>query len=112
MKEYLLLFRGGLDYNTLSPEQLQANMQPWKSWMDSLAKAGKLGGGERLHSDGAVIKGAERQVVDGPYAEAKEIIGGYILVKTESKQEAIELAKGCPIFENDGEVEVREVAKM
>lgn len=112
MKEYLLLFRGGLNYNTLSPEQLHANMQPWKVWMDSLAKAGKLGGGERLHNDGAVIKGAERQVVDGPYAEAKEVIGGYILVKTEGKQEAVEIAKGCPIFENGGFVEVREVAKM
>ena len=113
MKEYLYLFRGGLHYDgSASPEELQANMQKWKTWMDGLAKAGKLGGGERLNPDGATITGAERQVVDGPYAEAKEIIGGYILVKTESKQEAIELAKGCPIFENDGEVEVREVAKM
>lgn len=112
MKEYLFLFRGGLNYDNISAEALQADMQKWKTWMDGLAKAGKLGGGERLNTDGATLKGIDRQVIDGPYAEAKEIIGGFILVKTESKLEAIELAKGCPILENEGTVEVREVAKM
>lgn len=112
MKEYLLLFRGGLDYEVASPEQLQANIKKWNAWMDNLAKAGKFGGGERLNNDGATIKGITKQVTDGPYAEAKEIIGGYIIIKTDNKAEAVEIAKGCPIFENGGFVEVREVAKM
>jgi hypothetical protein len=110
MKDYVLLFRGGLHFQTASPEQLQQAMMKWKTWMDGLAKEGKFQGGQRLTREGAVIKGGKKQVIDGPYAEGKEIVGGYLAIKANDLKEAIEIAKGCPIFDYDGITEVREVA--
>ena len=113
MKDYLFLFRGGLDFTKASPEQLQQTMLNWKNWTEELSKKGIYGGGERLtRNDAAVVKGNAKQVVDGPYAESKEIIGGYINIKADNLQQAIEISKGCPIFNFDGNVEIREVAKM
>jgi hypothetical protein len=54
--------------------------------------------------------GSNQQISDGPFAEAKEIDGGYLAIKAADLIEAIEVAKGCPIFDNDGITEVREVA--
>jgi hypothetical protein len=112
MKDYILLFRGGLDFSTATPEQLQQAMSKWKTWVDELKNNGKYNGGNRLTKNGSVITGSKKQVSDGPYTESKEIVGGYISVIVESKEEAIEIAQGCPIFIYDGEVEIREVAKM
>src|ERR1700748_2000840 len=113
MKEYLFFFRGGLDFSQASPEQLQQVLMNWKNWTEELSKKGIYGGGERLtRNDAAVVKGNTRQVIDGPYAESKEIVGGYISIKAENLQQAIEISKGCPIFNFDGNVEIREVVKM
>ena len=113
MKDYVLLFRGGLDFATASPEQLQQAMLKWKNWIDELTKKGIYGGGERLTKNGAaVIKGREKKVIDGPYTESKEVVGGYISIKAGDLQQVIEIVKGCPIFNFDGHVEIREVAKM
>jgi len=55
-----------------------------------------------------LLKGA-KQITDGPYAESKEIVGGYLGIKANDLDEAIEIAKGCPIFDYDGSTEVREI---
>ena len=110
MKDFLLLFRGGLDFATATPEQLQDAMMKWKTWMDELSKAGKYYGGQRLTRNGAILKGEKKQLIDGPYAESKEIVGGYMSIKANDLNEAIEIAKGCPIFNYNGITEVREVA--
>ncbi len=113
MKDYVFLFRGGLDFRTASPEQLQKAMQKWQVWMDKLAKDGKLSSsGNRLAGTGSVIKGEKKQVFEGPYVEGKEIVGGFIAVKAADLEEAIEISKGCPIFDFGGSTEVREVAAM
>ena len=113
MKDYLLLFRGGLDFTKASPEQLQEAMTNWKNWIEELSKKGIYSGGQRLtRSDTAIVKGSARQVMDGPFTEGKEIVGGYVGIKAENLQQAIEITKGCPIFNFDGNVEIREVAKM
>lgn len=112
MKDYLLLFRGGLDFSTASPEQVQEAMMKWKTWIDELKKDGKYDGGNRLTKNGTTIKGTKKQVNDGPFTESKEIVGGYIGIKATDKEAAIGIAKDCPIFFYDGIVEVREVAKM
>ena len=113
MKDYLFLFRGGLDFTKASPEQLQQAMMNWKNWTEELSKKGIYSGGERLkRNDAAVVKGNAKQVIDGPYNESKEIVGGYINIKADNLQQAIEISKGCPIFNFDGNVEIREVAKM
>ena len=112
MKDYLFLFRGGLDFTTASADQVQQVMMKWKDWIDKLTKDGIYNGGERLTRNGAVLKGNKQQIIDGPYSESKEIVGGYISIKADDLQEAIEISKGCPIFNFNGNVEVREVDKM
>lgn len=111
MKDYLLLFRNGLDYKAASPELLQQSMMKWKTWMDKLGAAGQLSGGERLEETGAVIN-EHKQLSDGPYAEGKEVVGGYLSVKANDLAGAVEIAKGCPIYEYGGSTEIREIAKM
>jgi len=113
MKDYLFLFRGGLDFTKAPPEQLQQVILNWKNWTEELSKKGIYGGGERLtRNDAAVVKGNDKKVIEGPYTESKEIIGGYINIRADNLQQAIEISKGCPIFNFDGNVEIREVAKM
>src|SRR5262245_6834939 len=112
MKDYVLLFRGGLDFSTATPEEIQAAMMKWKTWMEQLTKEGHYNGGSRLERNGAaVLKGHQKQLSDGPFTESKEVVGGYVSIKAGDKQEAIEVAKGCPIFNYDGIVEIREIAK-
>jgi hypothetical protein len=112
MKEYMLLFRGGLDFTSASPELLQQSMMKWMTWMDGLKADGTYLGGERLTHTGAVLSGPQKQLSDGPYAEGKEVVGGFIAIKANDLPHAIEIAKGCPIFEYDGSTEIQEIAKM
>ena len=98
MKDYMLLFRGGLDFATAAPEQVQQAMMKWKTWMEELTKAGYYNHGERLTRTGQLIKGNGKQVSDGPYTEGKEVVGGYISIKASDLQKATEIAMDCPIL--------------
>src|SRR5262245_2411171 len=110
---FLYIFRGGADPNQMSAEDMQRNMDAWFAWMNDLRKKGHLQAGEPLQDGGKVLKGkGGRSVTDGPYAEGKEEVGGYLLVSATDLNEAADLAKGCPIFENDGSVEVRAIQDM
>ena len=110
MADFIYLFRGGAPMG--SPEQMQAHMQKWRSWIEELGKQGHFKAGEPLDGKGKVVTGKQKVVTDGPYAEAKDLVGGYLLVAAEELGQAAELAKGCPIFEHGGSVEVRPVMKM
>jgi hypothetical protein len=113
MKDYLLIFRGGLDFSTAAPEQLQKAVGNWRSWIEELTKKGIYRGGERvIRTDAAVVNGSSRQIIAGPYFANQETVGGYIGIKAENLQQAIEITKGCPIFNFDGKVEIREVAAV
>lgn len=114
MKEFLLVFRR--DFNSdeaqPSPEQMQNMMSEWQNWMGSIAAQNKLASsGNRLSSEGRVVK-ANNVITNGPYVELREAVGGYIIVKSSTIDEAAELAKGCPIFKIGGNVEVRTVVAM
>lgn len=113
MNQFMLIFRR--DWETKekqpSPEQMQASIKPWQDWLGSLAAQNKLvSGPNRLHKEGKVVK-ANQVVTDGPYAEIKESIGGFIIVTAADFEEAVALAQDCPILKNpwDGNVEVRQV---
>lgn len=111
MKDFLLVFRRDFMNKEAqpSPEQMQNMMKSWEDWMGSLAAQNKLvSSGSRLASQGKVVKPG-KIVVDGPYVEIKEAIGGYIIVRASSIEEASELAKDCPILQIKGNVEVRPV---
>jgi hypothetical protein len=114
MSEFLLLFRGGDGrQNPQTPEQAQAHMQRWWEWMGALSEQDRMLGGEPLNRGGKTIAGTQMLMTDGPYLEGKEMVGGYLMLKAESLDEATEIAKGCPILEfEDGTVEVRPINKL
>ncbi|MCA1659098.1 MAG: YciI family protein [Verrucomicrobiaceae bacterium] len=110
---FLYIFRGGADSRTMSPEQMQKNMDAWFGWIKELRSKGHFEGGEPLADGGKVLRGRNGEsVTDGPYAEGKEEVGGYLIVTARDLEEAAELARGCPIFANEGTVEVRPIQKI
>jgi hypothetical protein len=113
MAKYLFLFRGGMPAPQ-SPEEAQKQMQKWGTWIQALTQKGHFKAGEPLEAtSGKVVRGKKKTVTDGPYIEAKDLVGGYLLITAESLDHAVELSKGCPIFEHDeGTVEVRVVHEM
>ena len=110
MSDYLFIFRGGMPAN-LSPAEMQASMKKWTGWIGGIAQAGKLKGGQPLEKGGKVIH-AKRVVTDGPYAEAKDLVGGYLIVTADNLDAALAIAQGCPAPEEGGSVEVRGIAPM
>ncbi len=111
MSEFAYLFRGGAAPG--SPELAQQQMQKWIAWMKDLGQQGLIKNpGNPLERQGKVVKGSQKTVTDGPYAETKDIVGGYMAIEARDIDHAIEIAKGCPIFEAGGMVEVRPVMKL
>ena len=111
MEKFMYLFRGG-DAADQSPEAMQAHMQKWFNWMGDLSQKGVLVGGEPLQRAGKQLNGAGIAPTDGPFIEAKEMVGGYLIVNARDLDEAVELAKGCPGLEVGGKVEIRPIQKM
>jgi len=114
MKEFMYIFRGDLNneraFTSLSPEDMQKELQKWNTWMSDLAEKGKLIGGQPLFAHGKVVKANARKITDGPFTEGKDIVGGYLLIKADDFNEAVELSRGCPsLTTDDGSVEVREI---
>jgi len=111
MSEYVFLYRGGEAGR--SPERIQQSLQKWMAWFKELAKNGHVKNqGHPLERVGKLVKGSQKAVVDGPFAEAKDVIGGYSLIEARDLEQAVELSKGCPILENEGAVEVRPVMQL
>jgi hypothetical protein len=110
-KEFIFLFRGGADPAKMGPDQLQAMMNGWITWMAQLKKRGQLRRGEPLGDDGKVLSGRGGKSAK-PFAEKRDSIGGYLLIRARNLGEASKIAKGCPIFERGGTVEVRPVIAM
>jgi hypothetical protein len=109
MSAFMFIFRGAPPRGD-SPEQLQQHMQKWMTWFEGLRKDGVYQGqGAPLEAEGKVVRGTRKTVSDGPYAEAKDLVGGYAIVEARDLESAVEVARGCPIFERDGAVEVRPV---
>ena len=110
MKEFMLIFIGA-EYSTLglSPEQMQERMGKWFSWNTKMREQGIVKNGDALHPHGRRITGENRTVTDGPFAESKEIIGGFYTVKAVDYNAAIEIAQDYPDYDLGGIVEVREV---
>jgi hypothetical protein len=114
MSEFLYLYRGGEDGQSgQTPERLQQTMQKWMTWLKDLAAKGHVKDqGQPLERRGKLVSGRQKAVTDGPFAEVKDVIGGYTLILARDLEQAVELSKGCPIFESNGAVEVRPVQTM
>ena len=111
MSEFTYPYRGR--DATASPEQRQQHLQKWVAWFKELGEKGYLKElGHPLEMAGMVVKGNQKLVTDGPYAEAKDLVGGFSLIEAKDLAHAVELSKGCPIFEVGGSVEVRPVMQL
>jgi hypothetical protein len=103
---------------TMSKEEGQQVKAAYMKYTDDLRKAGVLLAGDPLQqtAKGArvTVSAGKRKVVDGPFAEAKEVLGGYYLIQVKSKDEAIEWAARCPgaHYPDRAYVEVREVMEI
>ena len=114
MDEYLILMR--LDIITKeaqpSPEQMQVYMKMYQDWVASIAAQNKFIGGKGLSTEGRVIK-SNQVITDGPFAEIKESLAGFIIIKAKDFEEAANLAKDCPILSGAGNsVEVRKIISV
>jgi len=107
MKEFLMLFRHTPNPDMVIPEgdALQAEINKWQNWIGGIAAQGKFVKSNELDYQGKIVNAGK--VVNGPYAEVKEIVGGYIIVKADNYDEAVEMAHGCPTLGYGGSVEVR-----
>ena len=110
MKDFMMIFMGA-DYEALgmSPEEMQARMGKWFAWHEKMEAQGIVRHGEALKAGGMHITGKDAVVVDGPFIEGKELIGGYYVIQAEDLAAATEVAKDFPDFDLGSTVEIREV---
>lgn len=112
MKDFLLVFR--TDYTNMPKgtiEEQQATTKRWMDWIGGISAQNKLTDkGNRLDNTGRIVK--SNVITNGPYTEIKESIGGYSVIKSASYEDAVEIAKACPILSLGGSVEVREVSPL
>lgn len=113
MEEFILIFRHEDGKKLASPEQIQVWMKQTMDWMGGIAAQNKLvNQGNGLSFEDSRVVRHNNIVTNGPFGEIKETIGGYIIVKADSVEEAVEFAKGSPVLQGEGNtVEVRKIAK-
>ena len=111
MAKFMLLIRGGDDATRgYTPEQAQQVLQRYIDWAARLRREGRNHGAEELKPGGKVVRTRGGQaMIDGPYSETKEAIGGYFLIEAADLNAAAEIAKECPVLDHGGLVEVREM---
>lgn len=110
MAKFLFVYRNSVENLSAqpSPEEMQQAMAAWGVWFEQIGAA-IVDGGDGLHPTGKQVA-SNGAVTDGPFVEAKELVGGYSIVQAETIDEACEYAKGCPILATGGSVEVRQMA--
>ena len=114
MAKFLVLARGtGQEYANRSPQEMQQIVQKYMAWTAGLRDAGRMIHAERLKGDGRVVRGAagKMTVTDGPFAESKEVIGGFWLLEASSYDEVQAFLKDHPHLDA-GTLEVRQIWDM
>ncbi len=111
--EHLLLIRGTHWNSSMSPAQLQTAMTKFYAWVDGLNQANILRGAQPLMEEGKLVTGTKGGfVTDGVFAESKEAIAGYFLLAVPTMEEALRIARACPILEHGAQIEVRPIADL
>jgi len=111
--EHLLLIRGTHWNQGLSPDELQRVLTDFYTWVEDLNNQGILRGSQPLMEEGKLISGARgSSVTDGAFAESKEAIAGYFLLAVASAEEAVRIARQCPILDHGATIEVRPIADL
>lgn len=110
--QYLLLFRNNEWHKKLSASELEAAMNKFKGWFESLSTKGVLRAGQPLTNEGKILsKKNGRIVADGPFVESKEAIGGYFILAVDSLDEAVAIAQASPALDYGTQIEVRPIAE-
>ena len=113
MKEYILLFRHENANGKVSPEQMQQWMKQQMDWVNSIVARNQFVEGTGLQFDEAKVVSHQKLVTNGPFGDIKETLGGFIIVRAESADDAAEIAKGAPVLQGEGNtVEVRQILKQ
>ncbi|KAA0220711.1 hypothetical protein EDS67_29365 [candidate division KSB1 bacterium] len=109
MAQFILLLRNG-EFPVYSPEEMQKVLEKYLAWADKLRADGRYRGGDDLKEGGCVLSMKNGKfIVDGPYVETKEIVGGYFLIEAKNLEEATEISKECPHLGFSGSIEIREI---
>ncbi|MEE9312854.1 MAG: YciI family protein [Planctomycetota bacterium] len=111
MNKYMLIYRSPVSNEQAqpSPEEMQEMFKQWDAWKEKF-KANILDMGDGLKPEGRVLS-AENQVTDGPFVEAKEVLGGGSLISAENFEQALEVSRECPVRHMPGNsIEIRELA--
>jgi hypothetical protein len=98
------------DWQRISPEEMQRKVERYQAWVDKIRSSDRYVTSEKLAEEGGKLLGLQKgrlNVVDGPYGEAKEVVGGYFVFRAADYEEAIELSRDCPFLE-DGRIELRQ----
>jgi hypothetical protein len=113
MGKFILLFRGSNVYQSdQSPEALQALTIKMMNWLDKLSENGKHFASERFHRTGKQVNGTNKMIIDNPFGDDKEIIGGCTIVLAKDFNGAVEIAKACPILETNATIEIRAIQSV
>lgn len=116
MSDFVFLFRSTPEAQRQAmgtPENAQQSLRKWLDWLAELESNGLLKDrGQPLEPSGKVVSSAKQLVTDGPYAESKDVVLGFMVVQARDLHEATEISKGCPIVAGGGSVEIRPVMKL
>ncbi len=108
MAQYILLLKH-TDFTGFSPEEMQKVLEKYMAWADKLRKEGRHRGGEELNNTGVTLKRENGRIVDGPFTETKEAVGGYFVIEAKDYEEAKQISRECPHLAFNGVVEIREI---
>lgn len=116
MPQYILILHDDLEaLSRISPDEMQRVVAKYMAWSQQMGESGHLRGGEKLRDDGGktlTAPGGKLVVRDGPFAEAKELVGGYFLIEARDYAEATTLCADCPHLALGGRIELREIEPM
>jgi hypothetical protein len=111
LRQHLILLQYPYPAVTPSPEELQAIMARFATWMGDLKQQGRVVATNGLENTGKILRGpiGATIVTDGPFAEGKEVVGGYVLLQPCTLDEAVAVAGACPGLDHRMIIEVRPV---
>lgn len=116
MARYMLLLHDKIgEFDDISETEMMKIIQAYAAWSQKLRETGKMLGGEKLTDEPGrhlLRKNGKTAVTDGPFAEAKEVLGGYFMLDADSYDEACKLAEDCPHVTRGARVEIRQVHEL
>ena len=116
MSDFVFLFRATEEeqHGAMgTPERAQQSLQAWLGWIRDLEAKGHLKDrGQPLQPAGKVVRGSKKVVTDGPYAEAKDLLLGFIVIEARDMAQAVALSTACPMLAGSGSVEIRPVGTL